>query len=156
MKILITADGSEASRQAVEQCSRYVSAEKHTDIKIVSVVEHLAPMAAEPFAVSAEYCAQIESDLRKAAREAVADAEKTISEKFAEKDVHIQTEVFTGNVKQTIVDEAEKFKADLIVVGSHGYGFLDRVLLGSISDFVVHHAPCSVLVVRKTAAAADD
>ena len=37
---------------------------------------------------------------------------------------------------------------DLIVVGSHGRGFWGR-LLGSVSDGVVHHAPCSVLVVRK-------
>ncbi len=149
MKILIATDGSDFSRAAIEKCCQFISTKKHTDIKIISVVEHLTPMGAEPFAVSAEYYAQTEADLRKNAKESVAVAEKIINEKLPEANIFISTEVFIGSVKQSIVDEAEKFGADLIVVGSHGYGFLDRVLLGSISDFVVHHAPCSVLVVRQ-------
>ena len=36
----------------------------------------------------------------------------------------------------------------MIVVGSHGKGFLSRVLLGSVSEHVTRHAPCLVLVVR--------
>lgn len=48
---------------------------------------------------------------------------------------------------QVIVDVAGEVAADLIVIGSHGFGMLDR-LLGSTADRVVHRAPCSVLVVR--------
>lgn len=150
MKILIATDGSDFSRNAVEESCKFIAAKKQTDIKIISVVERLAPMAAEPFAVSAEYYAQIESDMKKAAKEAVAEAEKIINDKLPEENIFISGEVFTGSVKQMIVDEATQFGADLIVVGSHGYGFFDRLMLGSISSYVVHHAPCSVLVVRKT------
>ncbi len=50
--------------------------------------------------------------------------------------------------KESIVEEAQKWSADLIVLGSHGYGFWERMLLGSVSNAVVHHAPCSVLIVR--------
>ncbi len=149
MKILIATDGSKFSRNAVEEYCKFISAKKHTDIKIISVVESVSPMAAEPFGISNDYYVQIETGLRKAAKEAVTEAEKIINKKLPDENIFISTEVFTGNVKQTIVDEAEKFEADLIVVGSHGYGFLDRVMLGSISDFVIHHAPCSVFVVRK-------
>ena len=39
--------------------------------------------------------------------------------------------------------------ADLLVVVSHGRGVLKRVLLGSVSDYVLHHSPCPVLVVRR-------
>jgi nucleotide-binding universal stress UspA family protein len=148
MKILIATDGSEFSRKAVEKCCQFLSTKEQTDIKIISVVEQIMPMAAEPFAISAEYYVQIEADLRKAAEMAVAEAEKIIKEKSAAENITVQREVFTGSVKQTIIDEAKKNYVDLIVVGSHGYGFLNRVLLGSISDFVVHHAPCSVLIVR--------
>ncbi len=149
MKILMATDGSQFSRIAVEECCNFISTKKHTDIKIISVVEQLAPIvAAEPFAVSTGYYAHIEADLRKTADEAVAEAEKIVKSKLADEKVFVTTEVFTGNVKRTIIDEALKLEVDLIVVGSHGYGFLDRVLVGSISDFVVHHAPCSVLVVR--------
>ena len=50
--------------------------------------------------------------------------------------------------KEQIIELAREWGADLIVVGSHGRGFWGR-LLGSVSTGVVHHAPCSVLVVRK-------
>jgi nucleotide-binding universal stress UspA family protein len=63
--------------------------------------------------------------------------------------VSIETEVFTGGVKQAIIDEAENFGADVIVVGSNGRGFWGRDFIGSTSDPVIHHAPCSILVVRK-------
>ena len=48
-----------------------------------------------------------------------------------------------------IVEEAQNWEADLIIVGSHGHGFWKRSFLGSTSDKVIHNAPCSVLVVRK-------
>jgi nucleotide-binding universal stress UspA family protein len=54
----------------------------------------------------------------------------------------------SGLAKQVIVEEAEKWGADLIVVGSHGQGLWSRALLGSVSNSVVHHAPCSVFVGR--------
>jgi nucleotide-binding universal stress UspA family protein len=47
-----------------------------------------------------------------------------------------------------ILDEAERWGADLIVVGSHGYRAWERFLLGSVSQAVVSHAKCSVEVVR--------
>ena len=61
----------------------------------------------------------------------------------------LTTEVLCGPPAQEIVQQAEDWGADLVVVGSHGYGFWSRALLGSVSNSVVHHAPCSVLVVRK-------
>jgi nucleotide-binding universal stress UspA family protein len=53
-----------------------------------------------------------------------------------------------GDPRTAILDAAEKWPADLIVVGSHGRSGLDRFLLGSVSERVVRHAPCSVEVVR--------
>jgi nucleotide-binding universal stress UspA family protein len=47
-----------------------------------------------------------------------------------------------------ITEEAQKWEADLIIVGSHGQSFWSRALLGSVSNAVVNHAPCSVLVVK--------
>jgi nucleotide-binding universal stress UspA family protein len=148
MKILIATDGSDFSRKAVERCGELIDLENGAEIKIISLVERVAPMAAEPFAISEDYFLRVEEELRLEAKKAVAEAEEIIGKKPGSEKVSLQGEVFTGNVKRIIIDEAKKFKADLIVVGSHGYGFFDRMLLGSVSDFVVHHAPCSVLVVR--------
>jgi nucleotide-binding universal stress UspA family protein len=53
-----------------------------------------------------------------------------------------------GDPRTVIIDEAKAWSADLIVVGSHGYTGIKRLLLGSVAQSVVSHAPCSVEVVR--------
>lgn len=55
-----------------------------------------------------------------------------------------------GDPRFVLEDEARKENADLIVVGTHGLTGVKRLLLGSVASHVVSHAPCSVLVVRKT------
>jgi nucleotide-binding universal stress UspA family protein len=57
--------------------------------------------------------------------------------------------VIPGEARTSIVDAAAQWHPDLIVIGSHGWKGLDRVLLGSVSDAVVRRAPCSVEVVRE-------
>jgi nucleotide-binding universal stress UspA family protein len=57
-----------------------------------------------------------------------------------------------GGPRQAIVAMAANWPADAIVIRSHGRHGLDRVLLGSVSDGVVRHAPCSVHVVRERVA----
>lgn len=56
--------------------------------------------------------------------------------------------IWEGDPAESIVDAAESEGADMIVVGSHGRGALGRALIGSVSDQVVRHAPCPILVVR--------
>lgn len=56
--------------------------------------------------------------------------------------------VWTGDPGESIVSAAEAEAADLIVVGTHGRGTIGRLLLGSVSEHVVRHAPCPVLVAR--------
>lgn len=51
---------------------------------------------------------------------------------------------------EEIVEEADQVSADVIVIATHGYGGLKRVLLGSTAERVVRHAPCPVLVVRRS------
>lgn len=60
----------------------------------------------------------------------------------------IEVEILEGFAKECILDEAATWKADLIVVGSHGRTGLSRFFLGSVSSAVVTHAPCSVMIVR--------
>jgi nucleotide-binding universal stress UspA family protein len=60
----------------------------------------------------------------------------------------VQRRVEYGNPAAEIVRVAADEGYDVVVVGSHGSGFVKRVLLGSVSHHVLHHAPCPVLVVR--------
>jgi nucleotide-binding universal stress UspA family protein len=61
--------------------------------------------------------------------------------------------VWEGDPGEAIIDAAQAESADMIVVGSHGRGAVGRFLIGSVSDHVVRHASCPVLVVRSGAPA---
>ena len=61
------------------------------------------------------------------------------------------TAVLSGSPKEAILEEAKKWNADLIVVGSHGRRGFKRFLLGSVSEAVAMNAHCSVVVVRGSA-----
>lgn len=152
MKILIATDGSPFSEAAVKRAGDLVANLPDTEIRIVSVYEKLAPMAGEPFGVSREYYQQAEGAARKLSEEAVKQAEAMLRERFPDGKFTLTTEIERGRTARLIVEAAEEWKADLIVMGSHGYGFWERNLMGSVSDAVVHHAPCSVLIVRPPAA----
>ncbi len=146
MKILLATDGSPCSDCAVEAVAqRPLSAD--TQVRVISIVEPPAPLVAEPYLISAGYFEEAERVTRRQAQDAV--------EKTAERirtiqgaDVMVTAEVLTGSPKRTIVEEAEKWDADLIVVGSHGYRSWERMLLGSVSQAVAAHARCSVEIVR--------
>lgn len=145
MKILLTTDGSEFSKKAVKEVCLYFSGKKHS-FKVVSVFEAFAPMAAEPFAVSAEYYQELEKAAKDQAESFVAETRQELLKTFPDAD--ITSEVVMGSPNRVIIDAANEWKAELVVLGSHGRGFWGRVMLGSVSDAVLHQAPCSVLVVR--------
>jgi nucleotide-binding universal stress UspA family protein len=60
----------------------------------------------------------------------------------------VKTSLVDADPRRAILDQAEKWKADLIVVGSHGREGLDRLLIGSVAEHVARHAGCSVKIVR--------
>lgn len=147
MKVVIATDGSDFSTAAVEEFCRLFKEKPDLEIKIVSVFEEDYALAAEPFAISAELYREISEAAERQSEHACSAAADLIRDKFIPADPEIEIEVVKGNAEQEIVEIARSWGAEMIVVGSHGRGFWGR-MLGSISDAVVHHAPCSVLVVR--------
>jgi nucleotide-binding universal stress UspA family protein len=145
MKILISTDGSEFSRAAVEKCFEIIVEPEKTAIRIVSVFEVIEPM---DISISPEFSQELESSARQKAQEFAAQAAAQVRERFP--NIDLTTQVSLGAPDETLIEAAKQWQADLIVIGSHGRGFWGRMLLGSITDALVHHAPCSVLVVRGT------
>lgn len=149
MKILIATDGSEFSETAVEKICQMIKNTENAELKIVSAYEQPIMIAAAPYAIPAGYNPILETEMKEFATQTVSQAEQKIRERFPDLKENLTTQILCGSPQQAIVEEAEKWSADLIIVGSHGYGFWERTLLGSVSNSIVNHAPCSVLVVRK-------
>jgi nucleotide-binding universal stress UspA family protein len=75
-------------------------------------------------------------------------AERHIRETLTELGPDVEIRVESGDPGERICAIAVEESVDLVVVGSHDVGTLRRVLGGSVSDVVAHHAPCPVLLIR--------
>lgn len=147
MKVLVATDGSEFSNAAVTKCCSLFGESENTEIRIISVVVLPVP-ALEPFAFSAQYLGELQTIAEARAQHAVDAAKVIVAEQCPSLANHLTSTIVEGTPKKCIVEEAKAWGADLIIVGSHGAGFWESALLGSVSNSVVHHASCSVLVVR--------
>lgn len=150
MKVLLATDGTKYGDAAADMLGK-INLADGDEVKLICVVDMALPMAID---IYGGYIPDT-TELEKAARENAAKVVETTSEKikpsFAGKNVDLSTEILFGSPDSRIVETAEEMKTDLIIIGSHGYKQWERLLLGSVSDSVVHHAHCSVMVVRTAA-----
>jgi nucleotide-binding universal stress UspA family protein len=147
MKILLATDGSECSKAAVNSVAERPWPEG-SKVKIVSAMEIPYAPTTEAWALPESYYKELERVAKERAEAAVDYAvERFRSGKPS--GLEITTEIRSGSAREIILDEAEKWDADLIVLGSHGYKGWQRFLLGSVSHAVATHARCSVEIVRQ-------
>jgi nucleotide-binding universal stress UspA family protein len=137
MRILIGVDNSSFSQAAVESVAQR-RWEPGTEVKVVSAVDM-------HFEHGFDQAAQGENHYN-TARQAIDRAIATLS--ASPNQFELAGDIVEGSPKQVLLDEADAWRADLIVVGSHGRRGLDRFLLGSVSQAVALHARCSVEIVR--------
>ena len=76
-------------------------------------------------------------------------AHERVSAEAQKRGVQLTTKMLYGHIGETLVKYAAESKAELIVMGSHGRSAVGRLLLGSVSDYVVKHAKCPVMIVRE-------
>jgi nucleotide-binding universal stress UspA family protein len=150
MRILFATDGAKQSDVAIEMLKNFALSDGD-EVKIVSVVDMAIPMAIDIYGGYLPDTGELEKTARENAQKLLERARERISSHFEGKNLTISTEVLFGSPESRIVETAEAIHPDLIVLGSHGYSRWERLLLGSVSDSVVHHAPCSVLIVRMPA-----
>ena len=138
-KIVVGNDGSDYSIEAVKLVAEIAKA-AGAKLDVVHVSHLPATFYAAAFETPIDLQAQMDS-LRQ-------EAEHRAKEALAAVGYDANFVVIDGHPADTLVEYAEREGADLLVVGSRGAGAIERFLLGSISDRVVHHAHCPVLVVR--------
>jgi general stress protein 26/nucleotide-binding universal stress UspA family protein len=143
MKILLAVDDSPYSSEAIREVVTRTWP-PGTTVRVLSAGEDIPPPAAELW-----YDAG--GDLERANQELTERFEQLtarVAESLAAAGLKAEPLVRHGDPRSVIVEEAKEWGADLIVVGSHGYTGFKRLLLGSVAQSVVSHAPCSVEVVR--------
>lgn len=147
MKILIPVDGSACSDRAVAEVARRPWPEG-SQIKVLFVIHSHFPNLPDPVLVSPAAHFESLAHERKISDAVVDKATSTLREGNGSHGLDIIGESAEGAPKEMILDEAERWGADLTVMGSHGRGAVKRFLLGSVSHAVAEHAHCSVELVR--------
>ena len=147
MRILLAVDGSPFSEAAVSEVALrpWPAA---SEVKVVTAFQ--VPMIPTPevWAISSEYLPALEQIAREQSK-SIVDAAVAALAGGLDKSLTVSGEVLQGLPREAILEEAEKWNADLIVMGSHGYGAWRGFLLGPVSRAVVTQAKCSVEVVHR-------
>jgi nucleotide-binding universal stress UspA family protein len=147
MKILFATDGTKHGETAAAMIKKLALGEGDS-IHIITVVDMAVPMAVDIYGGYLPDTSELEKAARENASKVLDEACGDLTTAFADRNIPVTCEVMFGSPDSRIVETAEDKHVDLIVLGSHGYSRWERLLLGSVSNSVVHHAHCSVLVVR--------
>lgn len=147
MKILLATDGTKYADAAAAMLAK-LNINAGDEIKVISVVDAAVPMAIDVYGGYLPDTTEIEKAAKENANKVAEGTTKKVSEILEGKNVAVVSDVLYGTPESRIVETAEEMHADLIVLGSHGYKGWERLLLGSVSNSVVHHAHCSVMIVR--------
>jgi len=150
MKVLLALDDSAHSEYALESVLGRPWPDG-SDFLVFTVFEPYHPDFAgwEPHAVvqAMRYAKTLEEQIKSYAEKSVERLTGSLSNSHK-----ISYEVVeNARVKETIIQKAIDWQADLIIMGSHGRTGLERFLLGSVSQAVVSHAPCSVEIIKRPA-----
>lgn len=149
MKVLVATDGSKYGRWAIEWVARLPLATKPTVrvLHVVDVAALRAPFMIQPVVVGTERYIQQEI---KRMEDSAKSAKKEASALLSSLRLSGTATVERGSVASTIVKHAAR-GVGMLAVGSRGLDALDRFMLGSVSAHAIHHAACSVLVVKEAA-----
>jgi nucleotide-binding universal stress UspA family protein len=145
MKILIAFDGSPSAEAAVDEVAARPWP-KGTEVRLVTVLERPIPaLPPNGIEIYAPLMEKMRASLREDAYQRIQRAMKKLA---ARREVTASYEMRDGGVKEALLDAIREWGADLVMVGSRGMSGIARLLLGSVSQALATHAPCSVEIVK--------
>jgi nucleotide-binding universal stress UspA family protein len=141
-RILVPVDGSHTSTLGLQEAVR-IALDQRAHLRIISVVDEL--VVAQQF--EGFNASELIEALRDSGKRAISNALALVRKH----DLRVETsmiETMGARVSDVIVREAKKWKADLIVMGTHGRRGFNRVVVGSDAEAVLRETPVPVLMVR--------
>lgn len=147
--IVVGTDFSETAERAVAQATELAKA---FGAKLHVVTAFKPAFASNIAASSLEAMAAGGAEFMQEAQSAMADEVESnhanLVKKLAAEGLSVKAHAVAEDPAEALIDVATEEKADLIVVGNRGMSGAKRFILGSVSNKVSHHAPCSVLIVH--------
>ncbi len=140
MKVLLATDGSPRAEEAAQLLAHFPHAER-LELTILAVAPSLEMHG------SREVMEWMKRDANAIHSRLQAICHR-IERIFEGADASVERLIVEGHAGNVIVDEAKRRGSQLVVLGATGHSKIERMLIGSVSDFVATHASCSVLLVR--------
>ena len=146
MKVLVAMDGSKYGRWALNWIARlpFVEPPRVTALHVVDIAALRAPFLAQPVMAGTER--YVREEIQRMERRSTKVLEKT-TQQLASLNLNGTAKTEQGEVASVLLNRAPR-RNGLLVVGSQGLDALDRIMLGSVSTKLIHHAICPVLVVK--------
>ena len=135
--VLVPVDFSENSRKILDAAG-YFSATFQAQLHVVFVVQSFDDYSG--FFVPHMPVAKFEEEMIQAAEQKM--------EQFLSEKKNIKAKVLVGDVAEEIIRHAEDSHMDLIIMGTHGYKGLEKVMFGSVAEKVVRSSPCPVMTIN--------
>lgn len=139
MKVLVAIDSSNYADAVIKGVVDFFRPENTT----VRVLHVLSVLLETPPQMAPGYAPELEAQKKEA---------RALVDKYAQQlraqGYNVDPLVLVGDVRESILDSAADWHADIILVGCHGHKRMVRLLLGSVAESVVRHAHCSVLILR--------
>ncbi|MEN9517538.1 MAG: hypothetical protein RLZZ381_126 [Cyanobacteriota bacterium] len=160
-KILVAIDHSASSKQVFDEALALarINQAKLILLHVLSVEESTSPFLSSYLVQHKDRCIHVDPRIIHRANE-VFDREwsdfkqqgirllRSHATKAIAAGVNTEFTQITGSPSSTICEFAQSCHADVIVIGRRGHSGLQEMFLGSVSNYVVHHAPCSILLVQ--------
>jgi nucleotide-binding universal stress UspA family protein len=142
-RILVPVDGSATSVAGLKQAVG-LARNQHAKLKLLHVVDEFRVFTTPDGGLNA---GAIVAALKRGGRDLLARAARKATASGVKPEA-VMVENLSGRVADIVVDQAKRWRADLIVMGTHGRRGVNRALLGSDAELVVRQAPVPVLLVR--------
>ncbi|KAL6623624.1 hypothetical protein ACP70R_033503 [Stipagrostis hirtigluma subsp. patula] len=147
MTMVVGIDDSEHSFYALQWALQHFFAPGRPHEYRLAVV-NAKPTAASAIGLAgpgaAEVLPFVEADLKRTSMRVI-DKAKDLCKQVSD----AVFEVVEGDARNVLCEAVERHHAEMLVLGSHGYGAIKRAVLGSVSDYCAHHAHCTVMIVKK-------
>lgn len=151
-RIVVAVDESEESLYALRWCLRNLIPVHARNTLFLLYARPTPPLFTvldgDEFIFSEEEIASMEQHSKEVSRSVLEKAENICK---SYNNIKFEGKECRGDARDVICDMVEKLNADMLVIGSHGYGFIKRAFLGSVSNYCAQNAKCPVVIVKRPA-----